>query len=80
MYCNIFYVLQAMADQWPPKGRVLRGQWSDSGERATLAIDDRSARAGEQVDKKHGEGQRPRGYQVKGFAVCLTVNYDANPL
>ena len=53
-----------MADQWPPKGLVLRGQWSDSGERTTLAIDDRSARAGEQVDKKHGEGQRPRRYQV----------------
>ena len=69
-----------MADQRPPKGRVLRGQWSDRCERAALAVDDRSAGTGQQMDQKHGEGQRPRGYQVKGFAVCLTINYDANPL
>ena len=53
-----------MAGMWPPEGRLLRGQWSNRGERAAVALDDRSARAGEQMDKKHGEGQRPRYHQV----------------
>ena len=61
-----------MADLWPPKGRFLRGQRSDSGERAALALDDRSAGSGEQVDKEHGEGQRPRRNQVKGCRVPFT--------
>ena len=66
------YVLQAMADQWSPEGRVLSGQRSDSGERAALAFDDRSPRAGEQMDKKHGKGQRPRSYQVKGRRALIS--------